>query len=149
LTGWRPHHPALQIRLHFPGAKGARVVRGLLAVEHGDLGDGLVPGHFAVARGFIPEGIIPGRPAKVWAIGVVSKAIAATAKAIALQAGMFFGVACDNDEIILAVLKREFGGAVEQIGLHRLAIRQRIAAERDAEAVLLNLLLLEAVPGGV
>ena len=48
LPGGRTNHPALEICLYFPSAKGGRIVGGLCAAEHGDLGDGLIARHFAI-----------------------------------------------------------------------------------------------------
>lgn len=48
LPGGRTDDAALKICLYFPSAKGGGVVGGLLAAEHGDLGNGLVTRHFAI-----------------------------------------------------------------------------------------------------
>jgi hypothetical protein len=56
------------------------------------------------------------------------------------------GVAIGHDEIVAALLHGQFGRAIKQIFLDRVARRVAVAAERHLEAVRLDLVIAIADP---
>jgi hypothetical protein len=137
-------------RLAITSVRQRRRVPAAPARAKDDLGLGLIAGHFAHIH-IIPRTGRASHTSHKPGGNTDSAGHSANGKGPrrADKAAIRFGVPAHDGEMVITALQRQLGGPIEEIGLHRLALCERIAGEADQDTVRLNGGFLKAVGGAV